>query len=200
MLLRSLEWAYARAVEGVPGAHSARQLGDEYLSGDGSLDERVDRLIRYQVAKSSVSGFVTGVGGLMALPITLPASITSVMYVQLRLIAAVAHMGGHSLESDRVRTLAYACLLGNAAKDVVKEAGVVVGTRAARHALERLSARALVSLNRKVSERLLARFAVKGVAQLSRMAPVAGGVMGAALDGAATYAVGRVARRTFIEC
>lgn len=38
--------------------------------------------------------------GIVTLPVTLPANITSVVYVQMRMIACVAYMAGFELDSD----------------------------------------------------------------------------------------------------
>lgn len=197
-VLRVLDWTYDRAIEGVGGIDSARALADEYMATEGTLHERAERLIRWQVAKSSASGFLSGLGGAVTLPITIPANITSVMYVQLRMIGAIAHMGGHDVQSDRVRTLAYTCLLGNAAKDVVKEAGIQLGTRVTQRAIVEVSTRSLAYLNRRIGTRLALRLSRGGTATLGRLVPVVGGAVGAAFDGSTTYAVGRIARQAFL--
>jgi uncharacterized protein (DUF697 family) len=195
---RALDWAYGQALQGVGGVASVTGLANEFLMTEGTLDRRVDRLIRWQSAKSGLSGFATGVGGLPALPVTLPLSLTSVLFVQLRMIAAIAHMGGHDVRSERVKTLAFACLLGNAAKDVMKEAGVQVGAALTRHAIARISQDALDRLNRRVGFILISKFG-PGMVRLARLAPLVGGVVGATFDGVSTYAVGRVAQRTFVD-
>lgn len=51
---------------------------------------------------------------------TLPANITSVMYVQLRMCCAIAKMAGYDIHSDQVQTLIYACLTGSAISDILK--------------------------------------------------------------------------------
>ena len=54
----------------------------------------VIQIVNYQVAKCTTSGFVTGLGGLITLPVAIPANVSSVMYVQMRMIACLAYMGG----------------------------------------------------------------------------------------------------------
>lgn len=39
------------------------------------------------------------------LPVAIPANISSVLYIQLRMIAAIAIMSGHDVKDDKVRTL-----------------------------------------------------------------------------------------------
>ena len=51
-------------------------------------------LIRWQNAKCATSGFIAGLGGSITLPVSIPANISSVLYIQIRMIAAIAYMGG----------------------------------------------------------------------------------------------------------
>jgi hypothetical protein len=37
--------------------------------------------------------------------ITLPTNITSVLYIQIRMVASIAHLNGHDLKSDKIKTL-----------------------------------------------------------------------------------------------
>lgn len=127
---KALDWAYEKALTGgVPGTSSSYELAEEYLQHKGDLQEQVNALIRWQNTKSATSGFVTGLGGIITLPIAVPANIASVLYIQLRMIAAIAIMGGHDVKDDKVRTMAYACLCGNAATEILKEVGIQVGKK-----------------------------------------------------------------------
>ena len=114
-----LDWGYDKAVNGVPGLDSAKELADDYLNEDGSLSEKVDSLIRWQNTRCATSGFITNLGGLITLPVAIPANVSSTLYVQLRMIAAIAYMGGYDLKDDKVRALVYLCLCGNEAKEML---------------------------------------------------------------------------------
>lgn len=198
-IMSVLDWAYDKSVNGVAGLDSAVDLAQDYLNQDGTLEDQVNSLIRWQNTKAGTSGFVTGLGGLIVLPITIPANIASVMFLQVRMIAAIAYMGGHKLNDDRVKTLVYLCLTGNAAKDVMKDFGIVVGTKIAENALRKMNVQVIREVNKRVGFRLLTKFGEKGAVNLSKMVPILGGVVGAACDSIATNAIGNVARRTFVS-
>ena len=70
------------------------QMAEEYLKKNPNLEEAAKSFIKFQIAKCATSGFVTGLGGLITLPVAIPANISSVMYVQMRMIAGVAYIGG----------------------------------------------------------------------------------------------------------
>lgn len=198
MIMKTLDWAYERAVDGIPGLDSAEEMANNYYKGNGSLRSKVNSLIRWQNTKSATSGFLTGLGGVITLPVAIPANIASVMYVQIRMIAAIAHMAGYDLRDDRVKTLVYTCLCGNAAKDIVKEFGIKIGTKLTETAIKKISSEVIVKINQAVGFRLLTKFGEKGVVNLGKAIPLVGGVIGGTMDGISTNLIGNVARDTFL--
>ena len=72
IVLKSLDWAYEKAIYGVKGLDSAAELANNYLKGKGTLIEQVNSLIKWQNTKAGTSGFITGLGGLLTMPVTLP--------------------------------------------------------------------------------------------------------------------------------
>lgn len=195
---QALDWAYDKAVNGVPGLDSAVELAAEYAKQEGTLYDQANALIRWQIAKCATSGFVTGLGGLMTLPVAIPANITSVLYVQVRMIAAIAHLGGHDIKDDRVKTLVYTALCGNAALPVLKEIGVKVGTKVTQRIIQNISKEVIISINKAVGFRLLTKFGSTGVVNLGKAIPLVGGIVGGTVDGVATNTIGNVARDLFI--
>ncbi|MRW85343.1 EcsC family protein [Pseudoduganella sp. FT26W] len=198
-IMAALDWAYDKAVNGVAGLDSADELANDYLKQDGTLEDQVNSLIRWQNTKAGTSGFLSGLGGLLTMPITIPANITSVMYVQIRMIAAIARMGGHDLQQDQVKSLVYVCLLGNGAKDVLKDIGIVVGRKLTENAIKNISGKTITAINQKVGFRLLTKFGEKGAINLGKAVPLLGGLIGATFDSVATNTIGNVARNTFIS-
>ena len=193
-----LNWSYEKAVQGVAGLDSAYDLAEDYMKGNDSLYDQVNSLIRWQNTKAGTSGLKTGLGGIITLPIAIPANVASVMYVQIRMIAAIAHMGGHNLNDDRVKSLVFVCLTGNAAKDILKDVGIVVGKKLAENAIKNISGKTITAINQKVGFRLLTKFGEKGVVNLGKTIPLLGGIVGATFDSVSTNTVGNIARDTFI--
>ncbi|WP_101689321.1 EcsC family protein [Dysgonomonas massiliensis] len=186
-----LDWSYTKAVTGFSGVDSAYELANEYLSQGESLSEQVDSLIKWQVAKSAASGFVTGIGGLITLPVAVPANIASVMYVQIRMICAIAHMGGHDIRSDKVKTFIYLCMVGNGAKELLKNVSVRIS--------EKVLIRTVNSLVNQLSTKLATKIGEKGATSLGKAVPVLGGVVGGSLDAVSTRIIGKVAKKIFID-
>jgi len=197
-MMKVLDWAYEKALLGIPGLDSAGETARKYMIREGTLYEKANSLIRRQNTKAGTSGFITGMGGLLTLPVAIPANIASVLYIQIRMIAAIAHMGGYNLRDDKVKTLVYMCLVGNFAKDIIQEAGIILGTKITTRVIEGISERSILAVNQRVGFRLLSTYGAKGAIDIGKAIPLIGGVIGGTIDIVTTNIIGNVARNIFL--
>ncbi len=190
LLIEALTWLYDRVVGDM--SHTAPAPGSE---------RDIDRWIRSSCTQAGAAGFVTNIGGLMTLPIAIPANLAGTTAVQMRLIARIAAARGYDTQSEEVKTFVFACLLGNAAADVLKDVGLRLGTRVGQRALRLsgpvLSGSVLQRLNHTIGGRLLARFGAQGAFSATKVIPVVSGLIGGGLDAASTRVVGLMAKRVF---
>jgi len=197
-VMKSLDWAYGAAMNAPPGGQSAQEMAADYLSKNrGDRESAVRSLVKFQLTKAAVSGFVTGLGGVMTLPVAIPVNLASVLYFQIRMVGAIALINGYDLRSDQVQTCAYACIAGSMVSDLAKEAGVQTSTKIANTLVRKIPGAALRRINKRVGFRLVTKFGAKGSINLIRMVPFAGGLVGAALDVATTKLIAKTARKTF---
>ncbi|MGH7137500.1 MAG: EcsC family protein [Pirellulales bacterium] len=194
-----VRWLTDRAISGVPPLSSASDLADEYLIHEGydNNDERVDSLIKWECSKNFAAGFVTGLGGLITMPVAVPAALGASWIIQARMAAAIARIYGHSLDEDKVRTFVLLTLLGGEAAELLREVGVKVGSRLTLATIKRIPGKSLSAINRAVGFRLLSNAGQKGVINLTKLVPVAGGVVGGAVDLVACQTVGRIGKKVF---
>ena len=150
-----------------------------------------------QVTKCTTTGFLTGLGGLITLPATITADIGSSMYVQIRMIAAIAVMGGYSLQDDVVKSMVFATLLKVEVGNLLKQVGVKTANRASLQLLKKLPGTVLTKINQKLGFRFLTKFGQKGVINLVKVVPVAGGVVNGGLNLVETKAIGKRAMKVF---
>lgn len=199
-MINILDALYDKALKGIPGvSESVDELVDDYFTRYDSPETAAKKMIRFQLAKCGTSGFLTGLGGLITLPAAIPANISSVMYVQLRMVAAIAKMGGYDIHSDQVQTVIYACLTGSAMSDVLKGAGIKIGEKMAIEGIKKIPGSVLLKINQKVGFKLLTKFGEKGVINLVKAVPVAGGVVGGTVDVATTKIIASNAYRVFLK-
>ena len=174
-------------------------LAQEYLSNCGGKKEQAaEQLIRMQVTKCTTTGFLTGLGGLITLPATITADIGSSMYVQIRMIAAIAVMGGYSLQDDVVKSMVFATLLKVEVGNLLKQVGVKTANRASLQLLKKLPGTVLTKITQKLGFRFLTKFGQKGVINLVKVVPVAGGVVNGGLNLVETKAIGKRAMKVFL--
>ncbi|EES0914757.1 EcsC family protein [Escherichia coli] len=200
-LIKFLDYAYDKSVEGigVPGIDTAHSLAESYLKTKGTLKEQINCLIRWQNTKSATSGFLTGLGGVMTLPVVIPVNISGILFLQVRMVVSIAIMCGQDIRDDRVRTIVYTCLVGNAAKDILKEAGIQIGQKLTTSAIKSISKEIIVKINKAVGFRLMTKTGSTGVINLSKFVPVVGGIVGGGFDAITTNIIGNYARDTFLS-
>jgi hypothetical protein len=194
----ALHWAYETATTGIAHLSSATELGDQYLrDNSGNCEAAIDSLISWSTAEAGGAGFLTGLGGIATLPVTIPANLASALFIQLRMVAAIAHICGDDVKSHQVQTLAIACFCGDSVAEPLRIAGISIGSRLATNAINQISGATIRSINRSVGIRLLTKAGSAGVVNLSKLVPIIGGVVSGAFDASATYAIGAAAKSLF---
>lgn len=188
-------------IYGVGPLSSAEELAREYLndSSYSSNDERVDALIRWEISKNFGSGFVTGLGGLITLPASVPAALGASWAIQARMSAAIAVIYGHDVREDRVRTFVLWTLLGDAGKEVMRQAGIEIGRRVSLTLIKKIPGRVLSEINKKIGFRLLTKAGERGVVNFTKMIPFVGGLVGGTVDAVACRTVGKIAKKIFVS-
>lgn len=198
-MLEILDWAFEKSMNGLPGTLSAEELAGEYIRKHSSIEKACDSLINWQVSKCATSGFITGLGGIITLPFAIPANMASVIYVQMRMIAAIAYMGNYDIKDDSVKTLVYMCLTGKAAVDIGKGAGIKIGAKLTKATIEKISGATLTKINQAVGFRLFTKFGEKGVINIGKAIPLAGGIVGGGFDLITTKTIGNVSKKMFLN-
>ena len=197
-MMQVLEWGYEKAIQGLPGMESAEELAKRYLEKYDTVDESIDTFTNWQCAKCATSGFITGLGGLLTLPVAIPANISSVIFVQIRMIATIAKMRGYNLKDDQVKTLVFVALTGQAATDILKQAGITIGSKVGINLIKKMPMKVIYQINKKVGFRLVTKFGQKGIINLGKLVPIVGGVIGGTVDTVGTLTVGKTAKKLFI--
>lgn len=141
---------------------------------------------------------MTGFGGVITMPFTLPANVGNVMCVQMRMIACTAYMAGYDLNSDQTQTFVYACLAGVAVNSILKKAGIIFGVKLATGVIKKIPGKVLIKINQKVGFRFITKFGTKGIVNHGKMVPGVGAVVGGGLDFVETKVIADRAYRWFM--
>ncbi len=198
LLQRSLDGIVDQALAGVGPLRPVSELAAEYRGRSYANDQqRVKAVIRWATVKNATTGFVTGLGGALVLPVTIPGAVTASLAIQASMIGTIAEVYGHDSKDDHVRTTILLCMVGTGVEDITKRVAASAGEKLAIEGLKVLPGRVLIEINKKVGFRLLTKFGERGVVNLVKIVPVVGGVVGGAFDATTCYAVGKVAERIF---
>lgn len=195
-MMQTLDWAYEQTMTGLPGQKSIDQLVQDYLTRYDP-ETAINKLVRSQKTMATTSGILTGLGGILTMPVTIPANVVSVILVQMRMIAAIANIRGYDLKSDQVRTLLYATLAGTSVIDIVKKTGITIGDKLLVGVVQRIPGKSLQKINQAVGFRLVTKFGTKGVINMGKTIPLVGAVVGGSFDYATTSVIAKLAKKNF---
>lgn len=183
---------YNRAIEGLPllGPPSAvvqRMQGDD-------PEAKADSVIQLYTVLCGSTGFLCGLPGYAAMPVTIPANIAGVALLQLHMTATLATIYGRDVHADATRKACIQCVVENSEhtperkhtpeRDEGHEFSSRIGTKLAERGMRFLSEQA-TRIFRKAGQ--------------MRSLPLVGGLVGGVSDVYATRRVGRAARRAFLN-
>ncbi len=199
-VMKVLDSAYQKSINGIQHVSPPiNEFAENYLAKYKTPEIAAKSMLNYQIAKCTTSGFITGFGGAITLPVTIPANIGSVLYVQMRMIACTAYMAGYDVNSDQVQTLVYACLAGVAVNQVVKKTGVKFGEKLAFNAVKKIPGKALTKINQKVGFRFLTKFGEKGLINMGKLIPGVGALINGGFDLVETKVIADRAYKMFFK-
>lgn len=198
-VLQVANWLTENAVGGFGPLSGADDLALEYLNDSSyeNNDKRVESLINWETSKNFSTGFITGLGGFVTLPVTIPASLGASWILQMRMAAAIARIYGHDLKEDRVRTLLLCIIIGQDIKEVCKQVGIKVAQNLTYVAIRKLPVEMLKRINRAVATQLVTKAGAKGLINLTKLVPVVGGVVGGTFDAVTCRITAKAAQRAF---
>ena len=168
-MMNLLDSLYSKCIQGIPMISSPiEKMADDYLQHNATVEDAAKDMINKQVIKCTTSGFITNLGGIITLPVTIPANVGSVMYVQMRMIACAAYMAGYDVHTDQVQTLVYACLAGVSVMEVAKKVGIKIGQKGLENLIDKIPGKVLIAINHKVGFRMLTKFGETGAINIGR--------------------------------
>ena len=188
----------AIGVEGLGPYKSATAVAEEALNHHTDPEIAIQRLVATHRRWVTGTGFITGVGGLSLLPVSVPTDITTFYALCARMSAATAVIRGYNVHSEEVRSAVLISLLGASAAGAVGGIGVQLGTKTTAAMLNKVPGHVLIEINKKVGFRLLTKAGSKGAINLIKLVPVVGGGVGAGVNALAINRIARYSDRIFI--
>jgi hypothetical protein len=192
--------ALDRAIQGVGPLESAAEAAMKQLEEQGGhVDKAVHEVIENHVRLAGAQGFVTNIGGLVAMAVTAPANIAGLALIQCRMVAGIAHLRGYDLDDQRVRNAILAALLGEERVLAMIKKKKLPGTPMALATAPVHDPHLSDVMANEVASELVTKVAGKRIATtVGRRVPVVGGLVGAGADGFSTWKIGRYVDRDLL--
>jgi hypothetical protein len=192
--------ALERAIHGVGPLPPASKAADKQLAEqDGDVEKAVHEVIENHVRFAGAQGFVTNIGGLVTLAVTIPANIAGLTLLQCRMVAGIAHLRGYDLEDQRVRNAILAAVLGEETVLRLIKHKQLPGTPMALATAPVHDPGLNQVMAAQVASAMVTGVAGKRLAiSVGKRVPVVGGLVGASTDAWSTWKVGRYVQREFL--
>jgi hypothetical protein len=195
---RTLNWIVEAGINGLGLLPSAKKVAEDHLRDHGDVEVAINSVIIWRTTYAAGTGFVSGFGGIAAMPVAIPAALIASYALAANTAAAVAYLRGYDIHSEQTRTMVLLCLIGESGEQVLKAAGIAIGTKLSRNLIQQIPGKVLIEINKRVGFRLITKAGEKGVINIAKMIPLAGGVVGAGFDSLFVNTSGRFSKKVFV--
>lgn len=199
LIQTTLEWIADAGINGLGILPSAEKVAKDHLNGAASVEDAINSIIAWRTTYAVGTGFITGLGGIAAMPITIPSGLAASYAISANTAAAIAYFRGYDIHSDQVRTTILLCLLGEAGEEIFKTAGIAIGTKVFKNLINQIPGKIFIEINKKIGFRLITKAGEKGVVNLMKLVPLVGGIVGGTFDGMFVNTCGKTAKKIFSE-
>lgn len=151
-------------------------------------DELAAGVVSRRALKAGGIGAVTGLGGLVTLPVSIPANLVGTWRVQTTMLAIIAEIYEAEFEVDDF----FLVLGGNAVTEAMKQLGIHAGKDVTKRMVQKhITRETMKHINRVVSREILTKAGTKSATSFMKMVPLVGAPVGFAFDWTATRAFGK---------
>ena len=163
------------------------------------VDRAIRDVIDQHIRLAGAQGFATNIGGVVTMPVAIPANLAGIALLQVRMVAAIQHLRGYDVSDPRVRVAALMVLLGeDEVKDGIKQGDLPGDPHDVAVAVGELDPMLTDRVGAHVTQALVTRVGGKhATLTVTRRIPVIGGAVSAGVDAYSTYTIGRYADREF---
>ena len=163
-----------------------------------SEEELARKVLNRKAFKNGLIGAITGLGGLIVLPVTVPANLAATWRVQATMACAIAYIYGQTLDSADLKTDMYIIIAGDSAKEALKRVGIETSKAVTKKAVEKYVTREMMKkIWAVVGRKIVTKAGEKSLTSFVKMVPLVGAPVGFAFDWTATRAVGETALRYY---
>ncbi len=199
LIQKTLKWIADAGIKGLGILPPAEQVAEDYLSKAANVEDAINSIIAWRTTYAAGTGFITGLGGIATMPLAIPTGLAASYALGANTAAAVACLRGYDIRSDQVRTMVLLCLIGTEGENILKTAGITVGTKLFQSTIKKIPGKIFIEINKKIGFRLITKAGEKGVVNLIKIVPLIGGFVGGTFDGIFVNGCGKTAKKVFSQ-
>lgn len=189
-LARLMDWVVSNDQEKVKAYVDKLRSQNAGISADNLANKIVSR----KALKNGLVGAITGIPGILSLPVTIPADLVASWRIQAFMAMCVAYVYGHTTETTDLKTDIYLILAGDSAKEALKRIGIEIGKTLTKKGVQKYVTREVMKKIWSVlGRKIITKAGEKSLTSFMRMVPLVGGVVGFGFDWSYTRTVGRFA-------
>lgn len=159
-----------------------------------SCDELAKKILHRKSIKNGLIGAITGLGGLITLPVSIPADLACSWRIQASMAFSIAYIYGHTKDTTDLKTDLYIILAGDSAKEVLKRLGIEMSKSVTKKAVDKyITKDIMVKIWKVVGQKIITKAGEKSMTSFMKMVPIVGAPVGFVFDWTATQTVGKVA-------
>lgn len=159
-----------------------------------SSDELAQKVLNRKSIKNGLIGAVTGLGGLITLPVSIPSDLVCSWRIQASMAFSISYIYGHTKDTKDLKTDLYLILAGDSGKEVLKRFGIEISKNITKKAVDRYITRdIMVKIWRVVGRKIITKAGEKSMTSFMKMVPLVGAPVGFVIDWTSAQAVGRIA-------
>jgi len=142
-------------------------------------DDLAKKIISRKALKCGLVGAATGIPGLLALPVTVPADLVATWRIQIVMALAIARVYGHTAETTDLKTDIYLIMAGDAAKEALKRIGIEVGKEISKRVINTVVTHEVMKqIWKVVGQKIITKAGRKSLISFMKMVPLVGAPIG----------------------
>jgi len=144
--------------------------------------------------KNGLVGAVTGLGGLITLPVTVPADLIASWKIQIAMAFTIAYIFGHTKDTADLKTDIYLILAGNSASEALKKIGIETAKAVSKKAVQKyITLEVMKKIWQIIPRKIITKAGEKSLTSFLKMVPLVGAPVGFTFDFISATIVGNFA-------
>lgn len=145
--------------------------------------ELAKRIVRCYANRCATVGALSSVGGLITLPVAVPANLAASWVLQIEMVYSIACIYGCALDEESITLDFLLVAFGDSVREGLKRAGVTsINTATKRAVQQHITRDVMVRINRVVPRTVLTKAGQKSLTSFTKMVPAVGAAAWYMLD------------------